>query len=117
MKLFDETKAGAKLLVLLPAIAIVSVPIMAWVLITRLFEEPLTPADVAVVLRKSLEGASDAEDEMDNLTSMKIADPRLNDIKKQLVSFPFSDWESPEARRALQDMLARVEAMPARPTS
>ena len=112
MKIADELKAGVKLAIMLPVIALISIPMIAVVLVSKLFDKT-TPQDyAAVVLRKCIDGAADADDEVDSFTSMNISDPRLKEIQTELSALCGPGWESLETRRKLCELLKRVQAMP-----
>jgi hypothetical protein len=117
MKLPNELKAGLRLAITLPIIALMAVPFMLYKLVTLPFEKPLElkPEEAAAFLRKCVDGQA-TEDELDYFSGVQIADPKLNEIMEELGSlfgrgWPVAEPPSPETRAALRKMLRQVEAM------
>ena len=117
MKLVEELKAGAKLAIMLPVVALIAVPFMIYKLVTRPFEKPLqlTTQEVAVFLRKCIDGSAE-EDELDYFTSVEIEDSRLNEILRKVGAlfgpgWPIDEPPSPDTSKALGELLEQVEAM------
>ena len=114
MKIAERLKTAAAFVITLPYIVVVIVPLLILKVVTMPFEKPrrLTPEQVAALLRKCIDGTA-TDGEIDYFVSVEIADPRLNEIKDE-VGFLFGPgWTSPETRQALEELLGRVEAMPA----
>jgi hypothetical protein len=111
MKPVANAKEAAKLALGLGVAALLVIPAAVFVLVAKVFEKADTPEDVAAVLRKCIDGAEDAEDEFDAFTSRKIADPRLDNIRADMVALASSDWGTSQTRRKFQELLSRVEAM------
>ena len=118
MKLVEELKAGAKLAIMLPVIALITVPFMIYKLVTWPFEKPwqLSHHEAAAFLRRCIDGSAE-EDELDHFTSTNIADPQLNEVMKKVGAlfgpcWPIDEPPSPDTRKALGKLLEQVEAMP-----
>lgn len=118
MKLLEELKNGTKLLLAMPLIALITVPFMVYKLVIWPFEKPmqLSTNEAATFLRRCIDGNAD-DDELDYFSSVDIADARLDDIMKKVGKLFGPGWPpngplSPDTRKALEELLERVEAMP-----
>ena len=118
MKLLEELKNGTKLLLEMPFIALITVPFMVYKFVIWPFEKPmqLSTNEAATFLRRCIDGNAD-DDELDYFSSVDIADARLDDLMKKVGKLFGPGWPpngplSPDTRKALEELLERVEAMP-----
>jgi hypothetical protein len=117
MNIAKELKSGAKLAIMLPVIAVMTVPFMIFKLLSWPFEKPLqfSTQEVAAFLRKCIDGEAE-EDELDYFTSVDIADPRLAEIMNKVGALFGPHWPqfgtpSPDTRKSLEELLRQVESM------